>query len=140
MAARLNATAPLFIRSLHFTAQTVILINILSEPLREPDNHYAGDCIALLSGVANATSDKILLRGENNLSNCIIIGAGAAGMMCGILLGEKGHHVIILEQNERIGKKLYITGKGRCNFTNDCTRDEFLDSVKSNPRFLYRRI
>lgn len=58
-------------------------------------------------------------------------------MMCGILLGEKGHHVVILEQNERIGKKLYITGKGRCNFTNDCTRDEFLDSVKSNPRFLY---
>ena len=71
------------------------------------------------------------------MSNCIIIGAGAAGMMCGILLGEKGHHVVILEQNERIGKKLYITGKGRCNFTNDCTRDEFLDSVKSNPRFLY---
>ena len=64
MAARLNATAPLFIRSLHFTAQTVILINILSEPLREPDNHYAGDCIALLSVVANATSDKVLLRGE----------------------------------------------------------------------------
>ena len=58
-------------------------------------------------------------------------------MMCGILLGEKGHHVVILEQNERIGKKLYITGKGRCNFTNDCTRDAFLDSVKSNPRFLY---
>ena len=106
MAARHNATAPLFIRSLHFSARTVILINIL-------------------------------LRGENNLSNCIIIGAGAAGMMCGILLGEKSHNVVILEQNERIGKKLYITGKGRCNFTNDCSRDEFLDSVKSNPRFLY---
>lgn len=71
------------------------------------------------------------------MSNCIIIGAGAAGMMCGILLGRKGHQVVILEQNERIGKKLYITGKGRCNFTNDCSRDEFLDSVKSNPRFLY---
>lgn len=71
------------------------------------------------------------------MSNCIIIGAGAAGMMCGILLGEKGHHAVILEQNERIGKKLYITGKGRCNFTNDCTRDEFLESVRSNPRFLY---
>ena len=106
MAARHNATAPFFIRALHFAAQTVILINIL-------------------------------LRGENNLSNCIIIGAGAAGMMCGILLGEKSHNVVILEQNERIGKKLYITGKGRCNFTNDCSRDEFLDSVKSNPRFLY---
>ena len=77
------------------------------------------------------------VRGVNYLSNCIIIGAGASGMMCGILLAEKGHHVIILEQNERIGKKLYITGKGRCNFTNDCTRDEFLDSVKSNARFLY---
>ena len=73
----------------------------------------------------------------NNLNHIIIIGAGAAGMMAAILLGEKGHSVTVLEQNERIGKKLYITGKGRCNFTNDCDRQTFLDNVVTNPRFLY---
>ena len=72
------------------------------------------------------------------MSNCIIIGAGASGMMCGILLGEKGHRVVILEQNERIGKKLYITGKGRCNVTNACDDPElFLGRVVTNRRFLY---
>lgn len=71
------------------------------------------------------------------MSNIIVIGAGAAGMMAAILLGERGHKVTVLEQNERLGKKLYITGKGRCNFTNDCDRQTFLDSVVTNPRFLY---
>ena len=72
-----------------------------------------------------------------NAMNIIIIGAGAAGMMSAVLLGGKGHNVTVLEQNERIGKKLYITGKGRCNFTNDCDRETFLENVVSNPRFLY---
>ena len=71
------------------------------------------------------------------MSNIVIIGAGASGMMAAILLGEKGHSVTVLEQNERIGKKLYITGKGRCNFTNDCDRRTFLDNVVTNPKFLY---
>ena len=71
------------------------------------------------------------------MSNIIIIGAGASGMMAAILLGERGHKVTVLEQNERIGKKLYITGKGRCNFTNDCDRQTFLENVVTNPRFLY---
>ena len=71
------------------------------------------------------------------MSNVIIIGAGASGMMAAILLGERGHKVTVLEQNERIGKKLYITGKGRCNFTNDCDRQTFLENVVTNPRFLY---
>ena len=69
--------------------------------------------------------------------NIVIIGGGASGMMAGILLGEKGHRVTLVEQNEKLGKKLYITGKGRCNFTNNCTENEFLDAVLSNPRFLY---
>ena len=58
-------------------------------------------------------------------------------MMSAILIAEQGHSVTVFEQNERIGKKLYITGKGRCNFTNACSRDNFLSSVISNPRFLY---
>ena len=71
------------------------------------------------------------------MSNIAVIGAGAAGMMSAILIAEHGHSVTVFEQNERIGKKLYITGKGRCNFTNACSRDSFLSSVISNPRFLY---
>ncbi|MDO4803246.1 MAG: NAD(P)/FAD-dependent oxidoreductase [Lachnospiraceae bacterium] len=71
------------------------------------------------------------------MSEVIIIGAGAAGMMAAALLGQSGHKVTVLEQNERLGKKLYITGKGRCNFTNDCDRQVFFTNVVSNPRFLY---
>lgn len=71
------------------------------------------------------------------MSIIAVIGAGAAGMMSAILIAEQGHSVTVFEQNERIGKKLYITGKGRCNFTNACSRDNFLSSVISNPRFLY---
>ncbi|MBQ0060106.1 MAG: NAD(P)/FAD-dependent oxidoreductase [Lachnospiraceae bacterium] len=71
------------------------------------------------------------------MSDIIIIGGGAAGMYCGIMLGDKGHRVTLIEQNEKLGKKLFITGKGRCNFTNDCTRDVFFENVVTNPRFLY---
>ncbi len=71
------------------------------------------------------------------MKDIVIIGAGAAGMMAGVLLGMKGQRVTIYEKNERLGKKLYITGKGRCNFTNDCSRDEFLAAMVSNPRFMY---
>ncbi len=69
-----------------------------------------------------------------------VIGAGAAGMMCAILAAEAGLSVTLIEQNERLGKKLYITGKGRCNFTNVCEPSEFLENVLSNPRFLYSSI
>lgn len=61
-------------------------------------------------------------------------------MMAAVLLGEAGHKVTVLEQNERLGKKLYITGKGRCNFTNNCDHQTFLENVVSNPRFLYSAI
>ena len=67
----------------------------------------------------------------------IVVGGGASGMFCSILMAEQGAEVILLEKNERLGKKLYITGKGRCNFTNACTPEEFREQVLSNPKFLY---
>ena len=67
----------------------------------------------------------------------IIIGAGPAGIMAAISAANNGDDVVLLEKNEKIGKKLFITGKGRCNVTNACTRDEFFENVVSNPKFLY---
>ena len=67
----------------------------------------------------------------------IIIGGGAAGLFAAISATENGADVTIFEKNDRCGKKLRITGKGRCNVTNDCSNEEFLQSVPSNPRFLY---
>ena len=67
----------------------------------------------------------------------LVIGGGAAGMMAAIAAARAGASVTLLERNEKLGKKLYITGKGRCNVTNDCTRDEFLREVPHNPRFLF---
>ena len=58
-------------------------------------------------------------------------------MMAGALLGEKGHEVHIFEHNEKLGKKLYITGKGRCNLTNNCEPQDLPGHVCSNPKFLY---
>lgn len=66
-----------------------------------------------------------------------IIGGGPAGMMAAIFAAKQGNRVVLLEKNEKLGKKLYITGKGRCNLTNDCDEEEFLNNVVSNPRFLY---
>ena len=65
-----------------------------------------------------------------------IIGGGPAGMMAGIKIAEKGHQVFLYEKNEKLGKKLYITGKGRCNVTNAVTGPEFLSNVVSNPKFV----
>lgn len=67
----------------------------------------------------------------------LVIGGGAAGMMAAVFASSSGARVTVLERNEKAGKKLYITGKGRCNVTNDCTNDEFLTQVARNPRFLY---
>lgn len=71
------------------------------------------------------------------MSKIIVIGGGAGGMMAAIYASRLGHRVTLLERNEKLGKKVYITGKGRCNVTNDCTIDEFLREVPRNPRFLY---
>ena len=67
----------------------------------------------------------------------IVIGGGAAGMMAALQCALSGGSVTLLEGNEKLGKKVYITGKGRCNLTNDCTLDEFMQQVAHNPRFLY---
>ena len=65
-----------------------------------------------------------------------VIGGGAAGMMAAIKIAEKNHSVTLYEKNEKLGKKLYITGKGRCNVTNAVTGPEFLSNVVSNPKFV----
>ncbi len=71
------------------------------------------------------------------MTEVIVIGGGAAGMMAALQCAWMGGRVTLLEGNEKLGKKVYITGKGRCNLTNDCTLDEFMQQVAHNPRFLY---
>ncbi|MBR3485309.1 MAG: NAD(P)/FAD-dependent oxidoreductase [Bacteroidales bacterium] len=71
------------------------------------------------------------------MRDVLVIGGGAAGMMAAVAAAEGGARVTLLERNEKTGKKLYITGKGRCNVTNDCGTDDFLREVARNPRFLY---
>ena len=66
-----------------------------------------------------------------------VVGGGAAGMMAALAAANMGADVTLFERNDRLGKKLRITGKGRCNVTNDCDRDAFLSNVPTNPRFLY---
>jgi len=67
----------------------------------------------------------------------IIVGGGAAGLMAAITASGIGKKVLLFEKNDRLGKKLLITGKGRCNVTNNCSVDELIKNILSNPRFLY---
>ncbi len=71
------------------------------------------------------------------MSRVIVVGGGAAGMFAAIAAAENGHTVTLLEKNEKLGKKLYITGKGRCNITNAADMDTLFANVMTNPRFLY---
>ena len=71
------------------------------------------------------------------MSKVIIIGGGAAGMFAAVHASDKGHEVHLFEKNEKLGKKLYITGKGRCNITNACDVEELFRAVIGNPKFLY---
>lgn len=71
------------------------------------------------------------------MGRVIVIGGGAAGMMAAVAAAKTGHSVLLLEKNEKLGKKLYITGKGRCNVTNACEKDKFFENIVSNPKFLY---
>lgn len=71
------------------------------------------------------------------MGKVLVVGGGAGGMMAAIFAHRAGAAVTVLEANEKLGKKLYITGKGRCNVTNDCTTEEFLSQVPRNSRFLY---
>lgn len=71
------------------------------------------------------------------MAKIIIVGGGAAGMMAAISAARSGNEVVLLEKNEKLGKKIYITGKGRCNLTNACDMEELLQSVVTNPKFMY---
>ena len=65
------------------------------------------------------------------------MGAGAAGLMAACRLLDAGKSVLLIERNDRVGRKLAITGKGRCNLTNDCDFRAFLENVPTNPKVLY---
>ena len=71
------------------------------------------------------------------MANVIVIGGGAAGMMAAITAVSQGHNVTLFEKNEKLGKKLFITGKGRCNFTNAGDAEDIFNSVVTNKKFLY---
>ena len=71
------------------------------------------------------------------MSRVIVVGGGAAGMIAAVTASACGHQTILMEQNEKLGKKLFITGKGRCNVTNACEIDKLFENVVSNPKFLY---
>lgn len=71
------------------------------------------------------------------MSKVIIVGGGAAGMMAAVTAAENGKEVELFEKNDKLGKKLFITGKGRCNITNAADIEEFFPAVSSNPKFLY---
>lgn len=71
------------------------------------------------------------------MNKIIIIGGGAAGMMAAVAAAKEGARVTLLEQNEKTGKKVFITGKGRCNITNACDTEKFFENIISNGKFLY---
>ena len=66
-----------------------------------------------------------------------VIGAGAAGLMAAYAAAQEGAKVLLFESNEKVGRKIMITGKGRCNVTNNCDTQTFLTNIPQNPRFLY---
>ena len=69
-----------------------------------------------------------------------VIGGGAAGMVAAYFSKLNGNEVVLIEKNEKLGKKIYITGKGRCNLTNLCEPEDFLQNVVTNPKFVYASI
>lgn len=74
------------------------------------------------------------------MNDVIVIGGGAAGMMAALAAAKGGARVTLLEKNEKLGKKLFITGKGRCNVTNACETQDFFENVVTNPKFLYSAV
>ncbi|WP_270941792.1 NAD(P)/FAD-dependent oxidoreductase [Romboutsia lituseburensis] len=71
------------------------------------------------------------------MKKVVIIGAGAAGMMAASVAADRGLDVVLVEKNHRVGRKILITGKGRCNITNDCEIEELIENVPKNGKFLY---
>lgn len=81
-----------------------------------------------------------LFRRLNAMKNVIVVGAGAAGLMAAYAAAKNGNAVTVLERNEKAGKKIYITGKGRCNVTNNVPPEEFFENVIRNAKFLKKSI
>ena len=77
------------------------------------------------------------MTSQNDTRRVAVVGGGAAGMMAALTAAQNGAAVTLFERSGRLGRKLRITGKGRCNVTNDCDTNEFLNNVMTNPRFLY---
>lgn len=77
---------------------------------------------------------------RKSMYDVVVVGGGAAGMFAAITAGNRGKQVLLLEKNDRMGKKLAITGKGRCNVTNACSPEEVLKNVPRNSRFLYSSV
>ncbi len=80
------------------------------------------------------------MRFTRKMYDIIIVGGGAAGMKAAISAAENGASVLVIEKNERLGRKLAITGKGRCNVTNNCDITEFMENIPCNGRFLYSAV
>ncbi|MDE6132425.1 MAG: aminoacetone oxidase family FAD-binding enzyme, partial [Oscillospiraceae bacterium] len=72
-----------------------------------------------------------------NRFDCIVIGGGAAGLMAACTAAKNGKSVLLFERNDRLGRKLAITGKGRCNVTNQCSDEEFFENIPVGGKFLY---
>ena len=85
----------------------------------------------------NSGTAVIGTEGGNKMERVVIAGGGAAGMMAAIAAADSGAEVCLIEKNEKLGKKLFITGKGRCNVTNAADMETLLDSVCTNAKFLY---
>ncbi len=90
--------------------------------------------------MANCGCGEKEMNEEAKTASVIVVGGGPAGMMAATVAARSGAEVILFEKNERLGRKLRITGKGRCNVTNDCERAEFLQNVATNSKFLYAAI
>ena len=70
-------------------------------------------------------------------ADIVVIGGGPAGMMCALMAARRGNDVMLLDPNRQLGRKLRITGKGRCNLTNNCDIKTFMSNIPGDGRFLY---
>lgn len=82
-------------------------------------------------------NERVNTERYERMSRVIVVGGGPAGMLCAIYAARGGHQVVLLEKNEKCGKKLYITGKGRCNVTNASDLETIFENMMSNKKFLY---
>ena len=74
------------------------------------------------------------------MKKIVVVGGGASGMMAAITAAKDGNNVILIEKNEKLGKKIYITGKGRCNITNTCDTVNFFESIFIGKEFSYSAV